>query len=126
MACEPGCLLAHKQQITSRMAAINRRALELAGRQVNLSSPAQLAQLLYQELQLPVPANLGECIWALCDVGADCRASRPVTSPPPRAVMITTLQMACACIRSDTCKHPLRVTAGMGISHGCTYTPVRP
>ena len=59
MACEPGCLLAHKQQITSRMAAINRRALELAGRQVNLSSPAQLAQLLYQELQLPVPANLG-------------------------------------------------------------------
>jgi DNA polymerase I-like protein with 3'-5' exonuclease and polymerase domains len=60
VAAEPGCLLAHKQQVLSRIAAINRRALELLGHQVNLASPAQLAQVLYTQLRLKPPTNLSE------------------------------------------------------------------
>lgn len=60
VCCDPGPLQRHHTNIRARLAALAQRAEQLVGHPVNLSSSSQLAVVLYEELQLPVPTGAGE------------------------------------------------------------------
>lgn len=68
IGCNPSVLLGHHEVLQQRMAALTSRATQLAGREFNMGSSAQLAQVLYEELRLPPPTNAGRLCW--CAVAA--------------------------------------------------------
>jgi DNA polymerase I-like protein with 3'-5' exonuclease and polymerase domains len=61
IAFDSSALSGHQDRATSRLRAIAYRAMTLTGGlELNLSSAAQLAKVLYQDLGLPVPPSAGE------------------------------------------------------------------
>ena len=61
IAFDSTALSGHRDRAASRLRAIAARANALTGGfELNLSSSAQLAKVLYQDLGLPVPPSTGE------------------------------------------------------------------
>ena len=61
LAFDSTSLAGHRDRAACRLRAIAARAAVLTGGvELNLSSAAQLAKVLYQDLGLPVPVSAGE------------------------------------------------------------------
>ncbi len=48
------CLPCNPQEITQRLAEIEKETFALAGQEFNLSSPKQLQEILFEKLNLPI------------------------------------------------------------------------
>ena len=61
IAFNPGSLFAHQERALERLRTIGALATALNdGQEFNLSSAAQLAKVLYENLGLPAPGSMGE------------------------------------------------------------------
>lgn len=61
MAFDAPLLPRHRATVTASVDALQEAASRLVGRSFNMGSSAQLAEVLYTDLRLPVPATTGAC-----------------------------------------------------------------